>query len=114
MGGVFADLYDEEHRALKVLVGDRKGEKWAANLDPSDGGDTFNGGRVEGSRWSDGDPSAVEATVKNSLPTDPEGGLVDFLGRAEDEANERSVFFLPRKGSIERLDLCFSSDGVSG
>lgn len=114
MGGVFVDLYDEEYRALRVLVGDRKGEKWAANLEPSDGGDTFNGGRVEGSRCPDGDPSTVEATVKCSLPTDPEGALVDFLGRAEDEGNGRSVFFLPRKGSIERLDLCFSWDGESG
>lgn len=112
MGGVIVDLYDEEYRAIRVLVGDRKGEKWAANLEPSDGGDTFNGGRVEGSRPSDGDPSTVEAAIKSSLLTDPEGALVDFLGRAEDEADGRSVFFLPRKGSMERLDLCFSSDGV--
>jgi hypothetical protein len=83
-------------------------------LEPSDGGETFNRGRIEGSRSSDGDPFGAEATVKSSLPTDPEGALVDFLGRAEDEANGRSVFFLPRKGSIERLDLCFSSDGTSG
>lgn len=113
VGGVFVDLYDEEYRAFRVLVGDRRGEKWAANLEPSDGGDTFSGGRVEGSRLSDGDPSALEATVKSSLPIDPEGVLVDFLGRAEDEAS-RSVFLLPRKGSIERLDFCFSSDGASG
>lgn len=39
---------------------------------------------------------------------------MDFLGSAEDEADGRSVFFLPRKGSIERLYLCFSSGGVSG
>jgi hypothetical protein len=48
------------------------------------------------------------------LLADPEGVLVDFLGRAEDEADGRSVFFLPRKGSMERLDLCFSSDVVLG
>lgn len=106
---MFVDLYDEEYRALRVLLGDRKGEKWAANLEPNEGGDTFNGGRVEGSRLSDGEPSTV---VKSSLP-DPEGELVDFLGKTEDEASGRSVFFLPRKGSIERLDLGFSSDGVS-
>ena len=39
---------------------------------------------------------------------------MDFLGSAEEEAGGRSAFFLPRKGSIERLDLCFSSGGVSG
>lgn len=41
--------------------------------------------------------------------------LVDFLASVEDEADGRSTFFLPRKGSIERLDLCFSSaGGVTG
>jgi hypothetical protein len=35
------------------------------------------------------------------LLADPEGALVDFLSRAEDEAD---VFFLPRKGSMEHLE----------
>lgn len=61
---MFADLYDEEYRVFRVLVGDRKGVKWATNFEPSDGGDTFNGGRVEGSGLSDEDQSVVEATVK--------------------------------------------------
>jgi hypothetical protein len=61
---VFADLCDEEYRAFRVLVGDRKGVKWAANLEPNDGGDTFSGGRVDGNAPSDEEASVVEATVK--------------------------------------------------
>jgi len=38
------DLYDEEYRALRVLVGDRKGVKWAASFEPSDGGVILSGG----------------------------------------------------------------------
>lgn len=64
---VFADLCDEEHRPFKVLLGDRKGVKWAANFEPNDGGVTLRGGSVEGSGTSAEDPSVVEATVRLDL-----------------------------------------------
>lgn len=110
---------------MEDLGDDRKGVKCAANLDPSDGGQTFTGGRVEGRGGATDEDASIEGVIIITVRPLPKerratfaGGrsTVDFLAGAATDCS--ADFFLPRNGNIERRDLDvkdFSDDeGVPG
>lgn len=104
---------------------DRKGVKCAANLDPSEGGETFTGGRVEGRGGTIDEDASLDGVIIITVCPFPKERRTTFAGSCStvdfrgDAAGGCSADLLRRRnGSMERRDFevtdLSDDEGVSG
>lgn len=99
--------------------------KCAANLDPSDGGETFTGGKAEGRGGTIDEDASIDGVIIITVCPFPKERRTTFAGRCSTvdlragAGGECSADFLRRRnGSMERRDFdakdLSDDEGVSG